>query len=59
MEPTHITFVGVLNTCVSTAALEHEQVIESSCELTFCQMGGVSLGDAWGVFNRNVCVPPV
>jgi hypothetical protein len=59
MEQNHITFVGVLNTCVSTAALEHEQVIESSCELTFCQMGGVSLGDAWGVCNRNVCVPPV
>jgi hypothetical protein len=39
MEPNHITFVGVLNTCVSTAALEHEQVIESSCDLTFCQMG--------------------
>jgi hypothetical protein len=38
MEPNQITFVGVLNTCVSTVALEHEQVIESSCELKWGEL---------------------
>jgi pentatricopeptide repeat protein len=65
VKPVPVTFIGVLNTCDSVAALEedrrvHEQIIEIGCESDIFVSNSLmdmyakcgSMEDAWRVFNQ-------